>query len=67
MYPSKHRDYRVIDNAKHGTKRLHSRSEGRPREEGSTMTILRYVATITITLAQLVYQVVTRGGMVLYT
>ena len=31
------------------------------------VTTLRQVATITITLAQMVYQVVTRGGMVSYT
>ena len=31
-----------------------------------SVTTLRYVATITITLAQMVYQVVTRGGMVSY-
>jgi len=36
-------------------------------DESLRVTTLQLVATITITLVQMVYQVVTRGGMVSYT
>jgi len=63
-YRSKPKDHRVIDNPNQGNKRRRLRSEDRLREDGSSVTTLRWVATITITLAQMEYQVVTRGAMV---
>jgi len=40
-YPSKPRDIRVIGNPYGGTKQRRLQSEDKPREEGSSVTILR--------------------------